>query len=937
MTYTQVFGGEPMLPADVSYRAITTSANQTLVWPTEGQSTLNYVAKLNDVTTTLGGVVFTLPDATLVSTGTTCIFNNVGSTSFQINDASGGVLITVPPSTCWVLYLAANTTAAGTWRNFQYGASTSSAVASALAGAGLKAISTTLNQNMPVFSFGTTYSASTSDRANVLMWIGSGTGTLNLDAPGTVGSDWFINVRNSGGGALTIDPAGAVNIDGSATLTLNPGNSCTIFTDGSAYYTIGLGIAATSSATFQTVAVAGTGDYTLSAAEQNKVLYKFTGALTGNRNIIVPATIQQYWVDNATTGAFTFKVGTAAQIGGGGGVAVATGVRAVLYCDGTNVVDADTGGVSTPIAIADGGTGSTTASGARTNLGATSVGNSLFTAADAAAARTAISAPLTGDITASGLTMTDVKLLGRNAGSTGAVQEITLGTNLSFSGTTLNATGGGGGGGTVTSVQVSGGTTGLTFSGGPITGSGTMTMSGTLAVANGGTGVTSSTGSGILVLNNFANLTQPVISIKDSEFTLQDNTDTTKQARFELSGITTGTTRTYTLPNNSGQLLIGGTTVTGSGGLTGGGDISTNQVISVATNGITNAMLAQISTATFKGRTTAGTGNVEDLTATQATALLDAFTSSAKGLVPSSGGGTTTFLRADGSFAAAGITALTGDVTASGTGSQAATIANNAVTYAKMQDVTATQRVIGRNTAGSGDPEEVTASQLHDWISSTRGSVLYRGASGWAALAPNTAGYVFRDGGSGADPSWVGGITRLNSGTVSSAATLDIALTSGYSKYILILDDVVPATGGSAFNLRVSVDSGSTYRSTAGDYRYSALYSTGPSGAAPALYNQAGLGDTAIILGAASANMVNTTNQPQSYVLQIYPGTASKRNTIIFKSIQTYDASGPGTPTIVSNDGGASYVGTAAALTNVRFLFGSGNISTCTWSIYGVT
>lgn len=45
--------------------------------------------------------------------------------------------------------------------------------------------------------------------------------------------------------------------------------------------------------------------------------------------------------------------------------------------------------------------------------------------------------------------------------------------------------------GTVTSVQASGGATGLSFSGGPITGSGTLALSGTLAVANGGTGSTS--------------------------------------------------------------------------------------------------------------------------------------------------------------------------------------------------------------------------------------------------------------------------------------------------------------------------------------------------------------------------------------------------------------------------------------------------------------
>jgi len=54
--------------------------------------------------------------------------------------------------------------------------------------------------------------------------------------------------------------------------------------------------------------------------------------------------------------------------------------------------------------------------------------------------------------------------------------------------------GGGGGTGTVTSVDVSGGTTGLTTSGGPITTSGTISLGGTLGVANGGTGATTEAG-----------------------------------------------------------------------------------------------------------------------------------------------------------------------------------------------------------------------------------------------------------------------------------------------------------------------------------------------------------------------------------------------------------------------------------------------------------
>jgi len=66
------------------------------------------------------------------------------------------------------------------------------------------------------------------------------------------------------------------------------------------------------------------------------------------------------------------------------------------------------------------------------------------------------------------------------------------------------------GAGSVTSVDVSGGTTGLTTSGGPVTSAGTITLAGTLAVTNGGTGVTTSTGTGANVLSTTPTLTTPV-------------------------------------------------------------------------------------------------------------------------------------------------------------------------------------------------------------------------------------------------------------------------------------------------------------------------------------------------------------------------------------------------------------------------------------------
>lgn len=91
-------------------------------------------------------------------------------------------------------------------------------------------------------------------------------------------------------------------------------------------------------------------------------------------------------------------------------------------------------------------------------------------------------------------------------------------------------------------------------------------------------------------------------------------------------------------------------TTLGLGALALLGSVATANVDNDA---ITYAKMQNISaTARFLGRFTAGAGDPEEVTGTQATTLLDVFTSGLKGLVPASGGGTTNFLRADGTFAA---------------------------------------------------------------------------------------------------------------------------------------------------------------------------------------------------------------------------------------------------------------------------------------------
>jgi hypothetical protein len=98
-------------------------------------------------------------------------------------------------------------------------------------------------------------------------------------------------------------------------------------------------------------------------------------------------------------------------------------------------------------------------------------------------------------------------------------------------------------------------------------------------------------------------------------------------------------------------------------GRTGAGNLSFAQVVTgqIATAAVTLAKIANIATARILGRVTAASGVIEELTGTQATTLLDVFTSGLKGLAPASGGGTTNFLRADATWAApagGGITTL---------------------------------------------------------------------------------------------------------------------------------------------------------------------------------------------------------------------------------------------------------------------------------------
>lgn len=349
MPFNELFGGNTIYPSDPTFLNLALTADVTFQWPLEqNMAGPTVLAAEIEVTPDAGGHSVFMPDATQGSTGYTTTFYNAGAFSFTVKDFAGNTLGVVTSGTAWTLWLRSVATQAGLWRVFQMGAATSAANAADLAGAGLVAISTTLNEQMVITNKNTNYAIVSGDRASGLKWTG-GTGTFTLPDPAAVGSGWFVALKNGGSGPLTVDPNGAETIDGASSLLLQLEDSSWVVTDGVDWFTFGLGQSTSSVFDFLSMSAAGTGDLVLSGSQLNRVSYEFTGVLTGNRNIIVPATIQQYWVFNNTSGAFTLTVKCAGGVDPG--VLVPQGTRIILYCTGTNVVNAETNTASLPAVV----------------------------------------------------------------------------------------------------------------------------------------------------------------------------------------------------------------------------------------------------------------------------------------------------------------------------------------------------------------------------------------------------------------------------------------------------------------------------------------------------------------------------------------------------------------------------------------------------------
>ena len=239
-TYTNPFTGQTISPSQVSYELLTISSSTTLQWPINGNNA-SIVSNIIEVIATTTALTITLPSAQQVSTGQSILFSNIGANPFTVLNASGGTIITINSGISQYLYVTSNSTDAGTWSVVQFGAGTSSANASTLAGYGLMAITTTLNQSHPITNYGGSFTLSASNRAEFVNWT-SGVGTITLPSASSVGNNWFAIIRNSGTGILTDQPSGSDTLDSLSNQQLQLTESFVVVSNGTnGFSTFGYG------------------------------------------------------------------------------------------------------------------------------------------------------------------------------------------------------------------------------------------------------------------------------------------------------------------------------------------------------------------------------------------------------------------------------------------------------------------------------------------------------------------------------------------------------------------------------------------------------------------------------------------------------------------------------------------------------------------------
>jgi len=338
-TFTSPFTGDVVQPTDVSYLSLSFSADVSLTWPAYvapgGVDTA--AARIIDCDPSAGSLIVTLPYGSQGSVGTDILFRNVSAYSFTIQDKDNANSVTLAAGEARYFYLVENTTSAGVWHNFTYGTGTSAADAASLAGSGLTTSSGKLATSYGIVTTSVAPTINNASRALSYIWTG-GADTVTLPTAASITPGWYILFRNSGTGAISMVPQGTSTLNGSVTVTFNPGDSGMVVFDyvNGDFYTVGLAnptSATFTAATYDVDSIPGT---TLSLVSFAPIIQTYV-ALAGTRavdlDVTLPAITQIYILSNATNQNgydVTFQVSGSSQAP----ISLLSNTTAVVLSDG---------------------------------------------------------------------------------------------------------------------------------------------------------------------------------------------------------------------------------------------------------------------------------------------------------------------------------------------------------------------------------------------------------------------------------------------------------------------------------------------------------------------------------------------------------------------------------------------------------------------------
>ena len=195
-----------------------------------------------------------------------------------------------------------------------------------------------------------------------------------------------------------------------------------------------------------------------------------------------------------------------------------------------------------------------------------------------------------------------------------------------------------------------------------------------------------------------------------------------------------------------------------------------------------------------------------------------------------------------------------------------------------------------------------------------------------------TSGQVLTSGGTGAAPAWAspaagGSWIYLSTVTASNSATVDIETTfnSTYENYVIVASSVIPVNNG--VSLLARQKQGGAYKVDNYQYHLSYSYSTSSS------YTAAASGNTTSYR--VASDLTNPGTGPEggaSFVMYIpNPSNTTLRKTVFSTGVANVGSLGATQATLAGSN-----FDSVEAITGIRFLMASGNISSGTFRLYGI-